>query len=231
MTSRRGTLGSAACVLAPLVLAAGCSYPDTSERLNDEVVVTRFDRAANFSAYTTFAVRPDVPLLGSDGATTTLLDAASAATLVEAMTRNMIARGYRRADDPQTADLGVEVAVTSRVNVQEVCYPYAYWGTYWTPYYWGYGGYPYYAPWGCSFTTWQSGSVVFDVLDLMSLAGTRAQLPSNDGGLAPDVVAPPVRAIWFGATYGVLSAATPENVARGVAGIDQAFLQSPYLRK
>lgn len=193
------------------------SYPDTSERLNEDIVLTRFDSNARFGSYSTFTIRPDVPLVdGSDSPK--LIEDSAAATLVEAIARNMTARGYVRVDRTEPADLGIEISITTAVNTQRVCYSYGYYQGYGSPY-WGYSGYSYYAPYGCTTSAWTSGTVIIDLLDL------RATATTGDAGAAPSL-----DAIWLGAVYRVLSTFAPENLARAQTGIDQAFLQSPYLR-
>lgn len=227
---RRGAPVAAAALAAPLAVAACFSYPETRDRLDDDIVLTRFDPDAVFSSYATFSIRADVPLLdGSEEPS--LLDAAASATLIEAVARNMVSRGYVRVDPSAAADLGVEIAITTEVNARQVCYPYGYRRSY----YWGYPGYSYYAPWGCSTSVWTSGTVFIDILDLRAAAAARPPAVDPDAGV-PDAgtlengLTRPLNAIWFGATYRVLSTTAPANVARAVAGIDQAFVQSPYLR-
>lgn len=204
--------------LACVTASASClDYPDTSERLDEDIVLTRFDPKARFGSYSTFTIRPDVPLLdGSESPK--LIDETSASALVEAVARNMTSRGYVRVERNQTADLGIELSITTQVNTQRVCYSYGYYRGYGSPY-WGYSGYSYYAPYGCTTSAWTSGTVLIDLLDL------RATATNADAGSAPAL-----DAIWLGAVYRVLSTTTPENLARAESGIDQAFRQSAYLR-
>jgi hypothetical protein len=205
------TIGSASCL----------SYPDTSERLDDDIVLTRFDGKASFGSYSTFTIRPDVPLIdGSDAPK--LLDQTAATTLVEAVARNLISRGYVRLGHDEAADLGLELSITTEVNTQRVCYSSGYYRGYGSPY-WGYSGYSYYAPYGCTTSAWTSGTVLIDLLDLRAAAAN---------GAAPDAgTPPPLPAIWLAAVYRVLSTTAPANLAQAQAGIDQAFRQSPYLQK
>lgn len=198
-------------LVASLACVSCLSYPDTRERLDDDIVLTRFDSKATFGSYATFSIRPEVPL--ADGSESPrLVDEAAATTLVEAVARNLTARGYVRVEPTVAADLGVEISITTEVNTQRTCYSYGYYRGYGSPY-WGYSGYSYYAPYGCTTTAWTSGTVVIDLLDLRA-AGTSSQ----------------INAIWLGAVYRVLATTAPENLPRAEAGIDQAFRQSPYLR-
>ncbi len=197
-----------AFVLAASVAGVSClSYPDTRERLDDDIVLTRFDSNASFASYSTFTIRPEVPL--ADGAESpTLIADTAATTLVEAVARNLIARGYVRVGPTEPADLGVEISATTEVNTQRVCYSSGYYRGYGSPY-WGYSGYSYYAPYGCTTTEWTSGTVVVDLLDLRAAAGVDA---TTDAGAAPQL-----NAIWLAAAYRVLVTTAPENVAKAEA--------------
>jgi hypothetical protein len=212
-----------ACVFAALLACTSClTYPDTSERLADDIVLTRFDSNASFASYSTFAIRPEVALVG-EAESSTVLDEAAASMLVEAVARNMISQGYVRAASTSTADLGLEISVTTKVNTRRDCYSSGYYRGYGTgSAYWGYSGYSYYAPYACTTTAWTSGSVVLDLLDLRAAAANPA--PAASGAERP------LNAIWLGVVYRVLSSTAPENLALAASGIDQAFRQSPYLR-
>lgn len=204
-----------AFVLAASLPCVSClSYPDTRERLDDDIVLTRFDSNASFGSYSTFTIQPEVPL--TDGSESPrLVEEAAATALIEAVARNLTSRGYVRVGPTERADLGVEISITSEVNTQRVCYSSGYYRGYGSPY-WGYSGYSYYAPYGCTTTEWTSGTVVIDLLDIRAAAAAPAAVQLN--------------AIWLGAAYRVLATTAPENLAKAEGGIDQAFRQSPYLR-
>jgi hypothetical protein len=220
-------------VAAPPAAAACFSYPDTAQRLQDDIVLTRYDEAASFGAYQTFAVRPDIPLLDGSDAGPPLLDEAAASRLRAAVVQSLVARGYTEVTASEAPDLGVELSVITRINTQQTCFPYYYWGSYWNPWYWGYPGYPYYAPWGCSVSAWRAGTVTVDLLDLRAAAGGQPRVVAEGGvSLLPDGgPLRPLGAVWLGVVYGVLGSATDTNVARAVEGIEQAFAQSPYLTR
>jgi hypothetical protein len=134
-------------------------------------------------------------------------------TLTQVAT-NMDAMGFTRETDPALADVIVLVAVTAHEEVGFTGYP---WGGYWGWYYpyppsFGWGWYPWYGG-GGSVYMYRTGTVFMQMID-PSLA---------------DSIQEKVPTIWLGALNGIVEGTPSEIQQRIVGGINQAFLQSPYL--
>jgi hypothetical protein len=232
---RRGYWAAAA-----LVLLAGCiSYPDSSERIDDDIVYThRADR--NFGLYKTFAVDPVVHLAAvqADGTVEpATLDKATSDALVAQVVSNMKARGYEQVASSQKPDVGLTLTAISGLASGVVSGAY-YWGYY--GYYWGYPGWGYYYPYQITYA-YKTGTLLIDLVDLVNSEGKFRQdggIAAADAGTAPVPGALPV--VWTAAAYkadvdvkNLNDVITVSNagVIRAQQAIDQAFKQSPYLQR
>jgi hypothetical protein len=211
----------AAAVVAGLLTS--CSAPPSSEeRLSDSIVLTKRAPNANFAAYHTFFIRPEIRVLG-DGETVDLIEEKYATPLLEETTENLTLRGYEQVDVKADAELAVELVYVRSVNTAVTCY------SWWDSYYWGYPGwgyYPYYG--GCTSATWRAGTLATMIVDL-----TPARSDASDGGEGGAAGAGPgeklLSSIWFSGVYGVEIDSNASIAERARQGIDQAFAQSPYL--
>jgi hypothetical protein len=109
-------------------------------------------------------------------------------------------------ENPQVLLAPVAVEVTTTVY-------YGY-GGYWD---WWYGGY--YPPYGWYYpypvtTSYSTGSLVVTMLDPNDLSANEK-----------------MRAVWGFVVNGLLEGSTTEFTARFTKGINQAYIQSPYLNK
>ena len=221
MKNSRGT--SHAWLLGALSAAASGCYdpPISTERLEESIVITTHDEAADFGKFRTFFLRPEIRVLdetelesttGEENpeaeAETEVLPANQAEPLLAATRQNLLDRGYREASTLANADLGVEVVYARTIQSDYYCY---YWGD-WA--YWGYPGASYYYPYGCSGSAWQSGMLVTHSVDLAAAARD----PSDEL----------LRGVWYSGIYGVEAESSAFVVDRAAAGISQAFVQSPY---
>jgi hypothetical protein len=154
------------------------------------------------------------------------------AFVLEQVRLNMLKLGFIEETDPDVNSADVAITVSAMSSEHEVYYWYPYWG-----WYWGYGGYypyssaaaatsspdntvntnSYYYPWYpyTSYYTYQSGSVLMEMVDVARVN--------------PDVEEIPV--IWAGIANGVIADSQTDIKARLSKGIDQCFTQSPYLLK
>jgi hypothetical protein len=202
---------------------SGCSSPPPSEaRLNDSIVLTKRAPKADFGAFHTFFIRPEIRVLSDDDTAESIEDRYAAPLLAET-TEQLIARGYQQVDDKADAELAVELGYVRSVTTAVACY------SWWDPYYWGYpawGYYPYYG--GCTSAAWRAGTLATMIVDL-----TPAKNDDGEEGEEGAAGAGPgdklLSTIWFSGVYGVENEYTESIVERARQGIDQAFAQSPYL--
>lgn len=212
--------------------ASGCTGTGSAGE-NEDVVVTKYDPAKDFRAYTTFAIAPDVGLIGSDLQEGALLDKSIATPILDQVKGELEARGYVQSSLEQDPDLGVNVTLLRQLRQSVVAYPGGYWwGSsiyYPGPSYWGYPGYSYYAPWSYAVYSYQVGTLVVEIVDRRSATPPTALSPSP----LRDPFPQPSRLdmVWSGFTVGVLSSDPNEVSRRAVAGVAQAFLQSPYFQR
>jgi hypothetical protein len=145
--------------------------------------------------------------------------------VLEQIRLNMLKLGFEEETNPLNSP-DVTITVSALSSTHEVYTWYPYWG-----WYWGYGGYPYksakadmimatpyyYYPWYPynTYYSYQSGSVLMEMVDVSRVN--------------PDVEKIPV--IWAGIVNGVLQASESGVKNRLSTGIDQCFIQSPYLLK
>jgi len=208
----------------------GCYVPPSSdEAFEESIVITAHDEAADFASYGTYFVRPQIRILDEgreteEDETPEFVSDVIAAPLIATTETNLSDRGYTVADSAEEADLAVEIIYLRSVNSQQYCY--AYWGWYdW--YYWGYPYYPYY-PY-CDTSVWRSGTLITFANDMNAVVPpiqpVRDAGPGFIQGNPGDLV---LRSIWTSAIYGAEVDSAQYVAERGIAGINQAFIQSPY---
>jgi hypothetical protein len=195
------------------LLVAGCGSPPPSEELrNQSLVLTKYVPSADFAAFHSFFLRPEIRTLGEDGMVDTI-DPDKAQPLLDATEKNLIERGYQPVAK-EDAELAVELDYLAVVSSATWCY------SWWDTGYWGTPGSGYYPFYGCGTDIWRSDMLVTHVVDV-------SEAHSNpDGGDAGASGSPTnVTAIWLSGVYGV-----GLDSREAQQGIDQAFAQSPYLK-
>lgn len=209
---------------AAIAVAAlsGCyAPPSTDDAFEESVVITSHAETADFSQYRTFYVRPEVRLLDEElgvNENPEFVSPAVAAPLVQTTRDNLAARGFIEAASKEEANLAVELVYLRSVNSQQYCY--AYYGWY-DSYYWGYPYYPYY-PY-CDTSVWRSGTLVSYAMDTAVVP-----VPPPVGDAGAGIADKVMRTVWTSAIYGAEVDSLQYVQERATAGINQAFIQSPY---
>ena len=206
-------------IAAVFWLVVGCAAPPAdSERVDESIVVTKHAPGVEFGSFRTYYLRPEI-LAFTENGDPEALDEEIAGPLLDQTRKNLEARGYTDAGDPNDAELGVQVMYADKISSTYWCY---YW---WDPYYWGYPGWGYYPYYGaCDTTYWKSSMLGTVIVDLAAAQDGNPGLgQGGEGGAGPGLL--DVSGIWFSGIYG---AGLTNKEARD--GIDQAFKQSPYLR-
>lgn len=189
--------------------------PSTSSLHRDYLVYTAHDTGTNFADFDTYYIPDSILLIGTNKQTEYWKDA-NALEIVNTVVSNLDARGYDRIDDKEAADLGIQLSYVTSVTYF-VGYNYPYWWWYY-PYYWapGYWGdwlgwhYPYSVYYG-----YTAGSMLTEMVNLTAPATDNKKLP----------------VIWDSYIGGLLTSSETLNQERTIAAVEQAFEQSPYLKK
>lgn len=200
-----------------LAVGAAACYPDRVEDPGDyDSIVTIFDPDATFSDLTTFFIPDSVIHLVPVGETDDI-DRTVDALILTKIRDNMVARGYTEVLDPLATppDVEIQAVVTATDNT-------------------GYTGWPWCAefgweyPWiGCS--DWgidfPSGVISYEYA-----RGTLVMQMLDLRGVTPGVGN--FTATWVGSLNGVYTDGSTSEVQDRISdGINQAFIQSPYIEK
>lgn len=204
-----------AFALLGVTLCACQEDPSTSDLHRNYLVYTAHDTATDFSSFNTFYL-PDSILLMSSADTTKYWTNANAQELISVVDNALHQAGYMRDSYKSDADLGIQISFVEQVTYF-VGYNNPYWWWYypyyWTPTYWGdWTGwhYPYQVYYG-----YTAGSMLIEMVDLKADQQSGKKLP----------------VIWDSYIGGLLTSNTNLNQQRAVAALEQAFEQSPYLKK
>ena len=198
-----------------LVSVLWACQPDQDPMLlYDQLVVsTNFDDAVNFQTYSTYSIATDtIGFVSNQSNDTILINSKSdyPRPVLQKVVANLNAIGYSRVGKNENPDMRINVYVVNNYNLlQQVVYPNYYYPSYYG-YGYGYGGY-YGYPYVNTYES-NTGSLVVEILDLKSIT------PDNK-----------VKVIW-GAYMGDVYSAI-DVIKQSEEAIDQAFIQSPYLRK
>jgi hypothetical protein len=134
------------------------------------IYITNYDSTVNFTNYKTYSISDSVAVIRDNkgGKSSNATDQA----YIAAVKKYMQQRGYTLVAKDQAPDLGVNVNRIYSTSTGIISYDdyWNYYGGYWDPYYWGYGGYGYYVPY--SYVTYQvtEGALSVDLLDLKNAA-------------------------------------------------------------
>lgn len=205
-------------LIGAICLALSACTPGSGVSVQEsDVIVTVFNRDVDFGALKTFQM-PDtiIHLTGDpDKPDSPLLDRKYDKDILALVEKNFTDRNYARLPDGSTTDFVVTVSATALQNWY-VYGGYPWWG------YWGWypgwgccggGYYPGYPPsWGVSYA-YSTGTLIVEILD-----------PSLSD---PETMLIPVQ--WSGVQNGVLDDTESSKQTRVTYGINQMFIQSPYL--
>lgn len=220
------------------ILFTSCYKPEEDVTLDDyDITLTYYDTEFDFKAYQTFAIRDSV-LLISDYLTEKQIEEfysnGTSDEILAKISSELTDLGYTLADNEREADFLMNPTVTLMEKTDYYYYPGwwwgygGYWGWYWksTNYY-----YPYYPSWGYSYSyTYETGSLIMEILNGPSVIAYLEWLDEN-GPDADPTNAPKVELNWTGHIEGIVGSSASYNENRAQRGIEEAFTQSPYLKK
>jgi hypothetical protein len=199
--------------IAFVVLLGSCTKEPLDNLTEEEsrIYITEYDKNANFRSYNTFSVGDSVSLVDGNyhGKQLNATDQA----FINAVKNNMQQRGYTQVNKSANPDVGINVTRIISTTTGVIGYNdyWDYYGGYWDPYYWGYGGYGYNSPYWYSTYEIREGALSVDMLDLKNAA-------SNGGK---------INLIWTGMIRG----SGIFNTSNADSQIKALFDQSPYISK
>jgi hypothetical protein len=208
-------------LLASIGLLTGC-YPGGPQTVGelDAIIATRDPQFA-FSTVNTYALLDSVLQIRDPNNSSANIELSRSldAPILNQVATNLNNLGYRAVDTTmgQQPDIIVQVSIVATRNVDV---SYNYYGNYWGGY--GYGGFGYYNPYygglyppvSTTVSVYDVGTLLVEMYDLKHADATNKQIPL----------------VWRGAVRGVLTGNTADTQERLLAGINQAFKQSTYLK-
>jgi hypothetical protein len=191
--------------MAGLFLGGCTSVPNQDELLSEPVIYTSRDKTADFKSYSTYYIS-DTMFLADGASKDSTITNADVTQVVQTIRQNMNANGYTFANMSSHPDLGLQATL---IRNQTETYVY---GGYWWYYGWYGWYYPPYYPYAVTVPTNQ-GTIVIDIIDLKNAPTTKQMLIT-----------------WTAVLSGYLNGNKDVNVAKANDAVNQAFVQSPYLK-
>lgn len=214
---------------------------DTTSLDEYDITLTNYDEDFNFNSYQMFFVRDSV-MLYSDYMEDSEIEEFYTSGTSDNIRAKIISKfkslGYTETDHFEEADFAINPMVS--LMKQESLY-YNWWWSY--PGYWGwYGGwyykstdyyYPPYWGWYPSYTyyNYNTGSLVMEMVDAESVRFYNQWLEENDPNESNPEDVPEILFRWTANIDGILGSSADYNGQRAERGFNEAFEQSPYLKK
>jgi hypothetical protein len=205
-------------LLIPVVilLAVACHKEPVLDSDGEYLVYTAPGKEATFTSFTTFDLADSLLVIGQS-TKPEYSQSNNALALIQAVRTNMEKLGYIYTPDNPNADLGIQMTYVVKTERYVQYYMDPYWWLdypgYWSPGFWGnYQGF--YYPYPVTYT-YSTNALMIDMVNLT--------IPKT-GNEALEVV-------WSTYIGGPSTGSITTDVDMMKAAIDQAFVQSPYLKK
>jgi hypothetical protein len=198
------------------LLAVACHKEPYIDSDNEYLVYTSPGKDATFASFTTFDLADSLLVIGQS-AKPEYSQSKNAIALIQAVRTNMENAGYIYTPDNPDADLGIQMTYVIKTDRYVQYYNDPYWWLnypgYWSPGYWGnYVGF--YYPYPVTYT-YSTNALMVDMVDLTTpKTGTEA-----------------LEVVWSVYIGGPAGSSVASDVEVMKNAIDQAFVQSPYLKK
>lgn len=197
-------------VLVTVLLVSCQKDPDTDKLDSSYLVYTNYDAGTDFKSINTFYVIDSILIIGN-GEKTTYWNNANSEKIVNAFTSKLAMAGYDAVDNVDDADAVLQLSYINNTYYFTSFGPGPWWNSY--PGYWNWGGWGWYYPYSFSYS-YSTGSIIGELVD------TNAPTPLNDK----------LTVVWNAYICGLLNG-NNLSLSRTMEAIDQAFEQSPYLKK
>ena len=203
-------------ISAVVLLLAACHkepYPQDGD--NGYLVYTSPGKDVNFKNYKTFDIADSLLIIGEKDKPV-YSQSQSALALIQAYRINMEKAGFIYTPSNPNADLGVQLTYVIKTERYVKYYDDPYWWLdypgYWPSGYWGnWTGYYYPRPVVYTYTT---NALLADIVNLTG---------EQDAGK-------PLEVLWTSYIGGPASSSLQLDIQRLTSAVDQAFVQSPYLK-
>ena len=228
-----------------LLMLTSCYKSETVYYDELDVTLTNYEVEFNFSSYTSFAM-PDSTILKTNYLTEEEIeefyaDGGTSEKTLELLRSKFEERGYTYNESYDNADF---VAVPTMLMVQQqgaVYYPPGWWWGYpgygwgggWWGGWWGYPGYGWGSPGYVQYYSYKVGTIVLEMVDGASFRNVVTFGDSHGQGSqasSADEV-PDLTIRWMASIDGYIASDANYNADRAKRGVDEAFEQSPYLKK
>ena len=184
--------------------------PDTDKLDRNYLVYTNYDIDTDFSTIETFYVIDSILIIGNSEKPTYWKNNNSQ-QIINAYNDRLESRGYIRVPEPGEADVILQLSYINNTYYFTSFGPGPWWSSY--PGYWNWGGWGWYYPYTFDYS-YSTGSIIAE------LVNTNAPTAQNDR----------LTVIWNAYICGLLNG-NNLSLSRTMSAIDQAFIQSPYLKK
>ena len=200
---------------AVLLLAACHKEPYPQDGDNEYLVYTSPGKDVNFKNYKTFDIADSLLIIGEKDKPV-YSQSQNALALIQAYRTNMEKAGFIYTPSNPDADLGVQLTYIVKTERYVKYYDDPYWWLdypgYWPSGYWGnWTGYYYPRPVVYTYTT---NALLADIVNLTG---------EQDADK-------PLEVLWTSYIGGPASSSLQQDVQRLTSAVDQAFVQSPYLK-
>lgn len=222
-------------------VTVSCFKPNDSVYLDElDVTLTYYDKDYNFQKNVTFSVRDSVGLISNYLTDQQEEDfykpGGTSDNIREYIKQQFLDQGYMYVGENDDPDFYVNLVVAFIDNTTIVSYPPGWWWGYYPYYsYYYYYWYPWYSyPWYYEVYQYKTGSLIMEQVDAVSLetyrqwaeGKTQEEIENAD----PSEV-PAVEISWQALINGVAGSSADYNLDRAERGVQEAFDQSPYLKK
>jgi hypothetical protein len=203
-------------ISAAVVLLAACQKePYPQDGYSDYLVYTSPGKDVNFTNYKTFDIADSLLIIGQKDEPV-YSQSESALALIQAYRINMEKAGFIYTPSNPDADLGVQLTYVVKTERYVQYYDDAYWWLsypgYWPSGYWGnWTGFYYPRPVVYTYTT---NALLSDIVNLTG--------EQEEGK--------PLEILWTSYIGGPASSSLQADIQRLTSAVDQAFVQSPYLK-
>jgi len=226
------------------LLFTSCYKAEEDATLEDyDITLTYYNTDFNFQTYKTFMVRDSVMLVSdylTDEQKEEFYTNGNSEKIRSKIINELKSLGYTKVAESENPDFMINPTLTLIQQTDVYYYPGWWWGYpgywdwyggwYWksTTYYYLYWGY--YPSWGASYYTYKTGTLIIEMADGNSVRAFRQWVEDTDGNGDP-ADAPQIDFNWTAHIEGIMSSDANYNENRTAYGIEEAFHQSPYLKK